>query len=292
MNTYSLWAAGAFYARLCPIEENTDDTSGLPQILKKAIQDGLLSTYRFLRRRGAFDGPLGRWLFLSAYRTYKTLWEPDIGFLRRFVRPDDWIVDIGANVGFFSKQFCEWVAGSGRVLAFEPEHENFRVLQQMATKPGSNGVLLARQSLVADADTTLQLVLNPDNPADHRIGADGVPTPAVRLDTVLRNLHWPAVGLVKIDVQGAEGLVLSGAEETLKRSRPAIFIEIDEAALRRYGSSPQHVEDHLASLGYRMHEANAGKLDAPIDSASARAIRSPLGYADFLFIPRDSSAVP
>ena len=126
--------------------------------MKKAIQDGLLSTYRFLRRRGAFDRPLGRWLFINAYWTYKTFWEPDIAFLRRFVRPNEWIVDIGANVGFFSKRFCKWVAGSGRVLAFEPEHENFRALQQMATKPGANGVLLARQSLVADVDTTLHRI--------------------------------------------------------------------------------------------------------------------------------------
>jgi FkbM family methyltransferase len=287
LNTYSLWAAGAFYARLCPIEENTDDTSGIPQILKKAIQDGLLSTYRFLRRRGAFDGPLGRWLFLSAYRTYKTLWEPDIGFLRQFVRPDDWIVDIGANVGFFSKQFCEWVAGSGRVLAFEPEHENFRFLQQMATKPGADGVLLARQCLVADVDTTLQLVLNPDNPADHRIGANGIPTPAVRLDTVFRSLVWPPVGLLKIDVQGAESLVLRGAQETLERSHPAIFIEIDESALHQFGSSPKEIEQQLSRLGYQMYEASATTLGAPLDASRAKAIRSRLGYADFVFLARD-----
>jgi FkbM family methyltransferase len=254
--------------------------------LKKAIQEGLLSTYRFLRRRGTFDNPLGRLLFLSAYWTYKTLWEPDIGFLRQFVRPNDWIVDIGANVGFFSRQFCVWVSGSGRVLAFEPEKENFRALEQVALKPRRNGVLLARQCLVADADATLSLVLNPDNPADHRIGTDGVPTPAVRLDTVLRDLGWPRVGLVKIDVQGAEGLVLRGAHETFRRSRPAILIEMDEAALRRFGSSPEKIEDHLACLGYTMYEASATKLRAPIDSLRARAIRNRLGYADFLFLPQ------
>jgi FkbM family methyltransferase len=254
--------------------------------LKKAIQDGLLSTYRFLRRRGAFSTPVGRWLFLNAYWTYKTLWEPDIGFLRQFVRPDDWIVDVGANVGFFSRQFCKWVSGSGRVLAFEPEGENFRSLEQAAAIQPLKGVLVVRQCLVADADTTLRLALNPDNPADHRIGMDGIPTPAVRLDTAMRTLDWPRVGLLKIDVQGAEGLVLNGAIETLKRNRPAIFIEIDEAALRRFGSSPEHIERQLASLGYAMYEASVATIGTPIDSSRARVIRSQLGYADFLFIPR------
>jgi FkbM family methyltransferase len=258
--------------------------------LKKAIQDGLLSTYRFLRRRGAFSTPVGRWIFLNAYWTYKTLWEPDIGFLRQFVRPNDWIVDIGANVGFFSRRFCDWVSGSGRVLAFEPEAENFRALEETAAKQAWDGVLLARQCLVADADTTLQLVLNTGNPADHHIGIGGVATPAVRLDTVLGDLAWPRVGLVKIDVQGAEGLVLEGAGETLRRSRPAVLVEIDESALRRFGSSPEQIETRLAALGYAMHEASAAKVRAPIDSSRASAIRSRLGYADFLFLPQDLDA--
>jgi FkbM family methyltransferase len=160
-------------------------------------------------------------------------------------------------VGYFSSQFCGWISGTGRVLAFEPEHENFRALQEIAAKRRFRDVLLVRQCLVADADTTLPLVLNPDNPADHRIGTDGVPTPAVRLDTVLRNLDWPPVGLVKIDVQGAEGLVLAGAQEMLQRSQPAILIEIDDLALRRFGSSPEEIEHQLASLGYTMYEASA-----------------------------------
>jgi FkbM family methyltransferase len=258
--------------------------------LKKAIQDSLLSAYRFLRRRGVFDGALGERLFLGAYRTYKALWEPDIGFLRKFVRPDDWIVDVGANVGFFSARFCDWVSGGGRVLAFEPEERNFRALERIAAKRRCNGVLLARRCLVADADATLQLVLNPDNPADHRIGVNGVPTPAVRLDTVLGELGSPRIGLLKIDVQGAEGLVLSGARDTIRRNRPAIFIEMDEAALARFSSSAEMIEHELARLGYAMYEADAAKLDTPIDSSRARVIRRRLGYADFLFLPKDADA--
>lgn len=253
---------------------------------KKAIQDGLLSLYRHARRRGVFATPLGRWLFLRAYWTYKRLWEADITFLRRFVPRDAWIVDVGANVGFFSRQFCGWVSGNGRVLAFEPEGENFQALEVIARRSGRGQVLLARQSLVANADTTLHLELNPDNPADHHIGAEGIPTRAVRLDTEIKNLGWPRVGLIKIDVQGAEPLVLEGAHETLARSRPAIYMEIDEASLARFGSSAEELQSQLASLGYAMYEANERRLDIPIDSARAASVRAGVGYADFLFLPR------
>jgi FkbM family methyltransferase len=254
--------------------------------MKKAIQDGLLSLYRQARRRGVFATPLGRWFFLRAYWTYKRLWEPDITFLRRFVPQDTWIVDIGANVGFFSRQFCGWVSGNGRVLAFEPERENFQALELIARGSGRGQVLLARQSLVANADTTLHLELNPDNPADHHIGAEGIPTRAVRLDSEIKDLVWPRVGLIKIDVQGAEPLVLEGARETMTRSRPAIYMEIDEASLARFGSSAEELQSQLSSLDYFMYEADERRLEQPIDPARAALVRAGVGYADFLFLPR------
>lgn len=252
--------------------------------MKKPIQDALLSLYSYARHRGMFQTRLGRWLFLKAYYAYKTLWEPDIAFLRRFVAPDSWVVDVGANVGFFSRRFCNWVSGNGRVLAFEPEAENFRVLQRI-TKQLRSDALLCRQSLVADIDGMLYLELNPDNPADHHIGSQGVPTPAMRLDTAIDQLGSPRVGLLKIDVQGAELRVIDGARETLARSRPAIYMEIDDGALRRSGSSAVELENRLAALGYAMYEASANRLRNPIDSREARKIRDRLGYADFLFLP-------
>jgi FkbM family methyltransferase len=255
--------------------------------VKKTIQDGLLSLYRHARRRGVFATPLGRWLFLRAYWTYKRLWEPDITFLRRFVPRDAWIVDVGANVGFFSRQFCGWVSGNGRVLAFEPERENFQALEAIARASRCRHALVPRQSLVADSDTTLHLELNPDNPADHHIGSEGIPTRAVKLDTEIKNLGWPRVGLIKVDVQGVESLVIEGAKETLERSRPAILMEIDDAALGRFGSSAERLEAQLAACGYAMYEADGTRLGTSISTSRAQALRGKLGYADFVFLPRE-----
>lgn len=73
--------------------------------MKKVLQDCLLAGYRAVRRLGVFDTTLGRASFLFLYRMYKTAWEADPRFLRQFVRPDTWVVDVGANIGFFSEPF-------------------------------------------------------------------------------------------------------------------------------------------------------------------------------------------
>jgi len=229
--------------------------------------------------------PLGRRIFLAAYVTYKKLWEPDLSHLRGLVRPGAWIVDIGANVGYFSRKFSAWVSGGGRVLAFEPAVENFKTLARIAAQPALIALLDCRQCLVADLDGELPLALNPDNPADHRIGGSGIMTRCVRLDTVMAELTWPAVSLIKIDVQGAEARVLEGAREALARNRPVLLIEIDDRALEAFGSSPRAIEDLLAGLGYRMFAADERGFGRCLDSARAAEIRSRLGYADFVFVP-------
>jgi len=183
----------------------TEPRLGFSFIVKKAVQNTLLVLYRLIRSTGALATPAGRRIFLAAYVTYKWLWEPDLSHLRGLVRPCGWVVDIGANVGYFSRKFCAWVSGGGRVLAFEPELENFKTLAGIASQPALGDLIECRQCLVAELDGELPLALNPDNPADHRIGKSGIMTRCVRLDTVMAELTWPAVSLIKIDVQGGVG---------------------------------------------------------------------------------------
>ena len=255
--------------------------------MKKTVQTVLLTLYRVFRASGAMATPTGRRIFLAAYVAYKKLWEADLSHVRALVRPSAWIVDIGANVGTFSRTFCGWVSGGGRVLAFEPEAKNFESLSRTAEQPLLRDLLDCRQCLVAEVDGELPLLLNPDNPADHRIGSTGIPTRSVRLDTVMAELAWPAVSLIKIDVQGAEARVLEGARETLARSRPVLVMEIDDRALEAFGSSPRKIEGHLEELGYRMFAADERGFRSRLDFVRAARIRSRLGYADFVFVPEE-----
>jgi FkbM family methyltransferase len=231
--------------------------------------------------------PAGRRIFLAAYAAYKDLSAPDLSHVRPLVRPGGWIVDIGANVGYFSRIFSTWVSGGARVLAFEPEAQNFESLAAMVAQQMPRDLIDCRQCLVAELDGELPLALNPDNPADHRIGSSGVPTRSVRLDTVMAELAWPAVSLIKIDVQGAEVRVLEGARDTVKRNRPALVIEIDDEALASSGSSPCSIEAPLGKMGYRMFAAEERGFGTCLDSKRAAEVRSRLGYADFVFVPEE-----
>jgi FkbM family methyltransferase len=248
------------------------------------LQNGLLKLYRRLQVSGLMRSRVGRRLFESAYLTYKILLEAGpVAPLHRFVEPGTWTIDVGANIGMFTSRFSRWVEGAGRVIAIEPEAENFRSLQRRIAASRTGSRVTAIQAVAAEAPGILHLLVNPDHPGDHKLGIGGVPIVAVTIDALMAEHDNPKVSLMKIDVQGAEMHVLRGASETLERCHPALFIEVDDAGLRQQGSSAKELVDFLALRGYRAYRLrHFGQIEPVGLSGLGQG-----GYEDILFV-RDS----
>src|SRR5437868_9451316 len=106
----------------------------------RLIQRGLLRAYSAVRRTGLFDSGPGRDAFEGAYWAYKSLIEArDLGALGAFVAKGSTVVDVGANIGFFTLRFAEWVGPDGRVVAIEPESRNFDCLWARVARRGLAG---------------------------------------------------------------------------------------------------------------------------------------------------------
>jgi FkbM family methyltransferase len=253
--------------------------------VKKSLQNAALLAYRFLNASGALRLPLMQRTFEMAYHLYKEKLEAtEVEQLRPFVRPGTTVIDVGANIGFFVLRFAAWVSPPGKVIAIEPEQGNLDRLERALRRHDRAGIVDVLKGVAADSDGTLNIVINPHHPADHRLGAQGVPVAAFTLDRIMSDRDWPSVSLVKIDVQGAEMRVLKGAAELLRRYRPVLYIEIDDAALSESGTSAKALVDHLSGLGYEMFElAESGPVHIDPDSASKK--RAAPGYADYLFKP-------
>lgn len=251
--------------------------------MKLAFQNSVLFAYRIVRSTGVLSTTWGRWVSEGVYSLYKSIFEPGIEHLRFLVHPGTSIVDVGANVGFFTLKFSKWVSDGGRVFAIEPEPGNLDALKRTLLRNRVANVEVI-QAAAAEKEGELCLSLNPLNPADHRLAEQGIPVRAVTIDGLLQERGWPPVSLIKIDVQGAEPRTLAGAQETILRFHPAIFIEIDDEALSAAGFSVDSLVDSLRSSGYVMYGLEKGALNIPLSDGDARLKRKNLGYADFVFI--------
>jgi FkbM family methyltransferase len=188
-------------------------------------------------------------------------------------------------VGFYTRRFAEWVRPGGEVVAIEPEEVNFSTLKRVIGRRGLVNVL-GVQAVASERAGSLYLQKNPFHPADHRIAEAGVKVMAVTIDDVLRERGWPKVSLMKIDVQGAEERVLRGAMGTLRELRPAVFMEVDEAALGAMGSSAESVLELMISCRYEAHRIVNGEPVRVSRTEAARLCTNGT-YVDLLFLPAE-----
>ena len=252
--------------------------------MKRVLQWLLLGIYRIALRAGLLSTSGGRSLYECCYRQYKSWIEVgDVQVLRTLVKPGSSVLDVGANVGFFTRLFAQWVTNGGRVIALEPEAANYDRLQRMVNRNQFGGVVDTIQAAVAETSGTLKLAINPIHPADHKLADQGVSVRALTLDDLLAERAWPRVSLIKVDVQGAEERVLRGAATTLAKFHPAVFIEIDDAALRNMNSSAPAVFRLFEGAGYQAHRLLKGQISAPLPLDDALRLCQDGRYTDFLF---------
>lgn len=255
--------------------------------LKRPFQKVLIGSYNLAVSFGFVDSGPGRFLYRQAYFIYKRHLEAGpVIQLRKLVAPGSWVVDVGANIGFFSVLFCQWISAGGQVIALEPEARNFRMLCGTIGRWRQQGLAEALGVAVDSADGVAKLLVNPAHPGDHKLGDHGLEVETVTIDTLLEERRWPAVSLIKIDVQGAEMRVLAGAARTIERLAPAFFVEMDAEALARFASSPEEIFSLFAAAGYTAHALEKHHLSPPIDWQQLQQLTKNQGYTDLLFLPR------
>jgi FkbM family methyltransferase len=235
---------------------------------------------RLLSHRG------GRVTLAWAYLAYKRWFEAkDIEALHEFVRLGSTVVDVGANIGFFTIHFARWAGRNGCVLAIEPELQNLKTLRRRVSREQGSARIELIEGAASEIDAPVFLIVNPAHPGDHRLGAGGVPINGYAIDNLLAARRLVDVSLIKIDVQGAEFRALKGAEKTLRSVQPNLFIEIDDVALAEAGSSADEVSDYLSALDYQLFAYDQAwkPLTSLRDDLERRKQR---GCADYLFRPR------
>jgi len=250
------------------------------------LQSMLLGLYALVRRSGFLSTSFGRWLFETAYEVYKELLEAgEVKHLTPYITPGSTVIDVGANVGFFTRRFARWAGDNGRIIAVEAEDLNYQRLLRRIEKEGLTKQVDPLHAAVAEKPGTLMLQLNPDHPGDHKLGEEGVPVKAVTLDGLMEERNWPEVSFIKIDVQGAEMRVFAGAKELLSKMKPALFVEVDDAHLKAQGTDAKSLIQHLMGYGYAPHKVEkTGISNALGEDEAVALVSAPGSYLDFLFL--------
>jgi FkbM family methyltransferase len=256
-------------------------------MLQNLIRNSAVHLFGLVARLGVHRLPMFDRVFLLLYAGYKRHFEAGpIERLREFVPKGSLVIDVGANVGFFSLRFAQWVGDDGEVISIEPEDRNYETLISALKRAGLSGRVRPLKAVAAASSGMMFLEINPLHPADHKLSLDGsgVAVEAVKLDDLIQDKAILRPSLIKIDVQGAEMLVLQGAVDILRLSGPALFVELQEEGLKKFGTSVSAILNHLSQRGYEAYWLMRAGPHRKISPEEIHAKVARNGYLDVLFL--------
>ena len=183
-------------------------------------------------------------------------WEPHVAkiFAKRLSEGMT-VLDVGANIGYFTFLAAARVGPSGRVLAIEPNRRNVAFLLATRARNQFHHVEIVQ---AAASDRWQVLSLSTSNSNGAALETTGTepnhfeePVMALPLDAIFARSG--RIGVVKIDVEGAEARALKGMSDILRRDRPVVFSEFTPAAMPSMsGVSPGAYLEMFTSQGYSL----------------------------------------
>ncbi len=212
--------------------------------------------------------------------------EAELKFLPQIVPRERIAIDIGANKGVYTHLLSRLASG---VEAFEPNPKIYRILTRYLPRN-----VVAHQVALSDSVGTAELIVPMHgggysnqtaslNPRKRNDGARSVRVAQRTLDSYGFN----NVGFIKIDVEGFESAVLTGARETILRERPIMQIELEEQHTGRdIAESIKQVTD-FGMDAFFLRDGNLRPI-SEFDPVANRAALAPrIGYINnFIFKPR------
>jgi FkbM family methyltransferase len=198
---------------------------------------------------------IDHWLFTGAD------FEPHVVslFLKTLKKGDN-VLDIGANIGYFSLIASRIVGEKGRVYAFEPtpatiqklqkniqlnKLSNIRVYQKAVSETNSTAVFKIPSDVVKNSGRA--------SFRDIEENYTMAEVETIQLDSILNELQ--PIQLIKMDIEGAEAMALNGMAQLIERDQPLFIMELSDYYLKQLGSSAALVVDFFKEKKYKVFTA-------------------------------------
>jgi FkbM family methyltransferase len=190
--------------------------------------------------------------------------DDDLAFLIGHLPEGAAVIDVGANIGTWTLLMAHKTGRNGTVVASEPTADTFRTLVANIRMNDMSNVRLHRVAL-SDWVGTSRLYHDMDgtrNSLGHTRSAvtDFEEVATLTLDQLVKQERLTRVDFIKIDVEGAEPLVLAGAREAISSYRPVILFEINESAMRALNFAADSAWAILRNHQYRFYQLTEGSI--------------------------------
>jgi FkbM family methyltransferase len=194
-------------------------------------------------------------------RYYEADYEKEnVLFFKTYIKPNNTVIDIGAQIGLMTKLFSDLVGKEGRVYAFEPTPKTFETLKKtiqlneiaaiahpimMAAAEGKKKSFFNISSIDIDAANSLSNTER--NAHTYSIEVD-----VTSVDHFVSEQGIKQVDFIKVDAEGAEYFVLLGARNTILKNKPLINLALHPKEIKAMHSSLKNIYELIEELNYNV----------------------------------------
>ncbi len=183
-----------------------------------------------------------------SFQNYGEFSEAEIELFKKFLKPDDVVLDMGANIGAHTLYFSHAVTHTGAVIAFEPQRIVFQTLCANMALNSRVNVHCYQRAVGEQPGSVLIPPLDYAHEANYgglALGGyeKGESVPVLTIDS----LHLSNCDFIKLDIEGMEKEALMGAQQTIKQHQPLLYVEND-----RPEKSSALIE-YIMSLDYALY---------------------------------------
>lgn len=191
-----------------------------------------------------------------ALRANHGVFEPDeTALCQQLINCGDRVLDIGANIGYYTLLFSDLVSPHGHVTAIEPDQQNLSCLRRNLAGQLADGIVSLHQVALGNQAHNARLFRSEENTGMHRLyasvccGEDSIEVAVIEGDS----LQLGALDFIKIDIEGYEPAALQGLAATLKQSHKLkILCEFSPLSLWEAGFSPIVFLEDMRAYGFQL----------------------------------------
>lgn len=175
-------------------------------------------------------------------------------FIRKCLAPGECVIDVGANIGSIALAAASVVGPSGWVMAIEPHPRQFRYLQRNVAY--NNAIQITSIQCALGNSTGAANLSDHKSDDQNAIGDGKIEVPVYRLDDIAPSAE---IALLKVDVEGYEYPVFSGASKVLQRTH-IVYFEYVPTLATRYGSEAAESWRPVMDAGFQIFERENERL--------------------------------
>ena len=196
-------------------------------------------------------------LLLSINKIYE---KNETNFVKDSVNKGDIVIDIGANIGYYTLMFAKLVGDTGKIYSFEPDPRNFLILEKNIQINGYNNVILEKKSVSSKLGKSI-LYVN-ENSAGSSMHKPNNVVNQIDVDLITLDNYFEVNSItpdfIKIDIEGYELNALKGMKSILQSSdKTKIMIEYNPLTKKELNSDPMNSLAFLSELGFKFKDLNS-----------------------------------